>query len=159
VDHRTFDRFHFQDFRSVAPPPCTARFKRFGSTPGRGDWPGLALRSIYLDAGVSGSSLDRPDLQRLIAECRAGKIDTVITQDSERLSRDTGQLLALLHTFQEAGVRVEFCTAEGRACLWRPSRSTSRRCLSLRKLRRALNRNTANERAEGPRPLAVLEAR
>jgi len=31
---------------------------------------GLAIRSIYMDPGVSGSSLDRRDLQRLIADCR-----------------------------------------------------------------------------------------
>jgi site-specific DNA recombinase len=81
---------------------------------------GLAIGSIYMDPGVSGSSLDRPDLQRLIADCHAGKIDTIITQDPERLSRDTSQLVALLHIFQKAGVRVEFGTPEGQtrlACL------------------------------------------
>ena len=81
---------------------------------------GLAIRSIYMDPGVSGSSLDRPELQRLITDCHAGKIGTVITLDPERLSRDTSQLLALLHIFQKAGVRVEFGTPEGRtrlACL------------------------------------------
>jgi site-specific DNA recombinase len=78
---------------------------------------GLAIQSIYMDPGVSGSSLDRPDLERLIADCRAGKIGTIITQDPERLSRDTSQLLALLHIFQKAGVRVEFGTPEGRTRL------------------------------------------
>jgi site-specific DNA recombinase len=78
---------------------------------------GLAIRSIYMDAGVSGCSLDRPDLQRLIADCRAGKIGTIITQDPDRLSRDTSQLLALLHIFEKTGVRVEFGTPEGRTRL------------------------------------------
>jgi hypothetical protein len=48
----------------------------------------------------------------VIADCRAGKIATVIVQDPERLSRDTGQLLALLQIFQEAGVHVEFDTGD-----------------------------------------------
>jgi site-specific DNA recombinase len=78
---------------------------------------GLAIRSIYLDPGVSGSSLDRPELQRLIADCHAGKIGTVITQDPARLSRDTRQLLALLNIFRKTGVRVEFGTPEGRTRL------------------------------------------
>ena len=52
---------------------------------------GLLIRETYMDAGVSGMTLERPDLQRLMADCRAGKIGTVVTQDPERLSRDTGQ--------------------------------------------------------------------
>jgi site-specific DNA recombinase len=78
---------------------------------------GLTIQSIYMDPGVSGSSLDRPDLQRLIVDCRAGKIGTIITQDPERLSRDTSQLLALLRIFEKTGVRVEFGTPEGRTRL------------------------------------------
>jgi DNA invertase Pin-like site-specific DNA recombinase len=70
-----------------------------------------------MDPGVSASSLDRPDLQRLIADCHAGKIGTIITQDPERLSRDTSQLLALLHIFEQTSVRVEFGTPEGRTHL------------------------------------------
>jgi site-specific DNA recombinase len=68
-----------------------------------------------MDAGVSGVTLDRPELQRLIADCRARKIGTVVTKDPDRLSRDTGRLIALLHIFEEAGVHVEYCTWEGQS--------------------------------------------
>jgi site-specific DNA recombinase len=74
---------------------------------------GLAIRTIYRDAGVSGATLHRPELQRLIADCRAGRIGTVITRDPDRLARDKGQLLALLHIFEKAGMSVEFGTPEG----------------------------------------------
>jgi DNA invertase Pin-like site-specific DNA recombinase len=47
------------------------------------------------------------------ADCRAGRIGTVITRDPERLAREKGQLLALLHIFEKAGVSVEFGTSEG----------------------------------------------
>ena len=67
---------------------------------------GLVIRETYMDAGVSGMTLERPELQRLMEDCRVGKIGTVVTQDPERLSRDTGQLIALLHVLLEAGVRV-----------------------------------------------------
>ena len=42
---------------------------------------GLIICETYLDAGVSGGTLERPALQRLLADCRAGKIGTVITRD------------------------------------------------------------------------------
>jgi site-specific DNA recombinase len=74
---------------------------------------GLTIRAIYMDPGVSGATLDRPGLQRLIADCRAGRVGTVITRDPDRLARDMGQLLALLHIFEKAGVAVEFGTSEG----------------------------------------------
>lgn len=69
---------------------------------------GFAIHETYMDAGVSGITLNRLALQKLLAECRAGKIGTVITQDPERLSRDMGQLYTLLCVFLKAGVSVEF---------------------------------------------------
>ena len=66
-----------------------------------------------MNTGASGCTLDKPELQRLIADCRAGRIGTVITRDPDRLSRDNGQLIALLHIFQKGGVRVECGTPEG----------------------------------------------
>jgi site-specific DNA recombinase len=74
---------------------------------------GMNVREVYIDPGVSGITLDRPALQRLIADCRSGKIGTVITKDRERLSRDMGQLVALLHVFGKTGVHVEYSTREG----------------------------------------------
>jgi hypothetical protein len=47
---------------------------------------------------------------RILADCRAGKIATVIVQDPERLSRRADQLAALLRTFNDAKVRVELAT-------------------------------------------------
>ena len=69
---------------------------------------GLVIRASYAEAGISGITLERPELQRLLADCRAGRIDTVITRDPDRLSRDDGQLLLLLDFFRKAGVRVLF---------------------------------------------------
>jgi site-specific DNA recombinase len=74
---------------------------------------GAVISTIYADAGVSGATLERPELQRLIADCRAGKIGTVVTKDLDRLSRDMRQQTALLYIFATAGVRVEFSAREG----------------------------------------------
>jgi DNA invertase Pin-like site-specific DNA recombinase len=95
---------------------------RSASEPQRGPSPLLAqaqalgdarpeITEVYMDAGASGLMLERPALQRLITDCRVGRIATVVVQDPEDLSRDTGQLIALLQIFQKAGVRVEFAAA------------------------------------------------
>ena len=76
---------------------------------------GLTICETYLDAGVSGGTLERPALQRLLADCRAGKIGAVITQDPERLSRDPLRLIAVLESFLEDGVNVKFSTETGKA--------------------------------------------
>ena len=74
---------------------------------------GLTIRRAYTDRATSGMTLDRSELGKLIADCRAGKIGTIVTTDPERLSRDTGQLVELHDIFRKTGVRVEFTTAAG----------------------------------------------
>jgi site-specific DNA recombinase len=78
---------------------------------------GLNIREMYIDPGVSGITMERPELQRLLADCRAGKVGMVITKDTARLSRDTCQLLLIVRKFQRAGVRVQFSMRDG----WSPS--------------------------------------
>jgi DNA invertase Pin-like site-specific DNA recombinase len=73
---------------------------------------GMTVDGTYMDAGASGATLARPALQQLLADCRAGKIGVVLTADTDRLSRDTGQLAALLHKFRTYGVRVVFASGE-----------------------------------------------
>jgi site-specific DNA recombinase len=74
----------------------------------------LTVLETYKDVGVSGATLNRPQLQKLIADCWAGKVGKVLTQDPDRLSRDLPQLLALLRMFKTEGVRLEFVTETGR---------------------------------------------
>jgi site-specific DNA recombinase len=75
---------------------------------------GLIVLETYKDVGVSGATLNRPQLQKLITDCRTGKVGLVLTQDPDRLSRDLSQLLTLLHTFKTEGVGLEFVTETGR---------------------------------------------
>ena len=48
----------------------------------------MNLVDIYIDDGVSGTSFDRPDFNRLIRDIEAGRINMVITKDLSRLGRD-----------------------------------------------------------------------
>jgi site-specific DNA recombinase len=63
-----------------------------------------ALPDRYDDGGYSGSNLERPALQRLLADIRAGKIDCVLTHRVDRLSRSLLDFARLMGTFEEQGV-------------------------------------------------------
>lgn len=67
------------------------------------------LVGIYADEGISGTSLDkRTEFQRLLEDCRAGKIDRVITKSVSRFSRNTKDCLESLRELKTLGVTVAF---------------------------------------------------
>ena len=49
---------------------------------------GFINTEFFVDDGVSGTTFDRPDFQRMIAEMESGKIGTIIVKDMSRLGRD-----------------------------------------------------------------------
>ena len=49
---------------------------------------GFRNTRFFVDDGYSGTTFDRPDFQRMIAEMDAGRIGTVIVKDMSRLGRD-----------------------------------------------------------------------
>ena len=53
----------------------------------RPDW---ELVDIYSDEGISGTRVEkRPEFQRMIRDCEAGKIDYIITKSISRFARNT----------------------------------------------------------------------
>jgi len=58
----------------------------------------------YDDGGVSGASLDRPALQTLLADVRAGKITTVVVYKVDRLTRSLADFAKLVELFDQFGV-------------------------------------------------------
>src|SRR6202022_5165925 len=58
----------------------------------------------YDDGGVSGGTLERPALKRLLADVKAGKIDVVLVYKIDRLSRSMLDFLKLVETFERYGV-------------------------------------------------------
>ena len=48
----------------------------------------LLVNDVYIDDGISGTTSDREDFQRMLTDIEAGKINMVITKDLSRLSRD-----------------------------------------------------------------------
>ena len=47
----------------------------------------VCLRVGYDDGGFSGATIDRPALQRLLADITAGRVDTVVVYKIDRLTR------------------------------------------------------------------------
>jgi DNA invertase Pin-like site-specific DNA recombinase len=50
----------------------------------------LLINTIYIDWGVSGMTLDRPQWKRLMEDCRSGQIETVIDPTSIALPATHG---------------------------------------------------------------------
>src|ERR1700730_5708579 len=58
----------------------------------------------YDDGGLSGASLDRPALQDLLADVRAGKITVVVVYKVDRLTRSLADFAKLVDLFDQYGV-------------------------------------------------------
>jgi DNA invertase Pin-like site-specific DNA recombinase len=58
-----------------------------------------AIREPYDDGGVSGGTLERPALQRLLADVEAGLIDVIVVYKIDRLSRSLMDFARLVEIF------------------------------------------------------------
>ena len=63
---------------------------------------------VYADEALTGTRDNRENFQRLLADCRAGKIDMVITKSISRLARNTVTLLETVRELKNMGVDVFF---------------------------------------------------
>jgi site-specific DNA recombinase len=63
-----------------------------------------ALASRYDDAGISGATLERPGLKRLLADVDAGLVDCIVVYKYDRLSRSMLDFLQMLDLFKKRGV-------------------------------------------------------
>src|ERR1700716_3611544 len=62
------------------------------------------IRSRYDDGGYSGGSIERPDLQRLLDDIRARKIDVIVVYKVDRLTRSLADFAKLVELFDAQGV-------------------------------------------------------
>ena len=61
------------------------------------------LPEFYDDGGLSGGTLDRPGLQRLLDDVRAGRIDIIVVYKVDRLTRSLLDFSKLVEAFDAAG--------------------------------------------------------
>lgn len=71
---------------------------------------GYAVADIYVDAGLSGMNMNRPELQRLIADAQRQRFDLVLAWKVDRVSRSVKDLLDLVAVLREHG--VEFAAVD-----------------------------------------------
>ena len=62
------------------------------------------IKSRYDDGGYSGGSTDRPDLQKLLNDIRARKIDVIVVYKVDRLTRSLADFAKLVELFDAHGV-------------------------------------------------------
>ena len=85
---------------------------------------GLEAARVFIDAGQSGGTLDRPGLAALRAAVAAGEVAVVVVYAVDRLSRKQSDTLALLEEFESHGAGLaaasqpfDTTTPTGRAML------------------------------------------
>ena len=63
---------------------------------------------VYADAAFTGTKDDRPEFQRMLEDCRAGKIDMILTKSISRFARNTVTMLEVVRELKELNVNVWF---------------------------------------------------
>jgi site-specific DNA recombinase len=76
----------------------------------------LCLPEHYDDGGYTGGNLERPALQRLLADLGGGQIDCVLVQKVDRLSRSLLDFARIMERFDQrqvafVSITQQFCTA------------------------------------------------
>ncbi len=64
----------------------------------------VALPDMYDDGGISGGTMERPALQRLLADIGAGRINTVVVYKVDRLTRSLSDFAKIVDAFDAKGV-------------------------------------------------------
>lgn len=69
---------------------------------------GWEYAGVYADEAVTGTKDGREEFQRLLSDCRAGKIDMVITKSISRFARNTVTMLEAVRELKNLNVDVFF---------------------------------------------------
>jgi DNA invertase Pin-like site-specific DNA recombinase len=62
------------------------------------------IPTAYDDGGISGGTMERPALQRLLADIRAGGVDIVIVYKVDRLTRSLADFAKMVEVFDAKGI-------------------------------------------------------
>ena len=70
--------------------------------------PGWVFAGVYADEALTGTKDTRADFQRLLGDCRQGKVHMVLTKSISRFARNTVTLLETVRELKNMGVDVYF---------------------------------------------------
>ena len=63
---------------------------------------------LYVDVASGTKKEKRPELQRMLADCKAGRISLILTKSISRFARNTSDLLEMVRTLVDMGVAIIF---------------------------------------------------
>ncbi|WP_034438861.1 recombinase family protein [Clostridium ihumii] len=63
---------------------------------------------VFADRGITGTTENRPEFQRMLEFCRLGKINLIITKSISRFARNTAIMLQIVRELKDIGVEVRF---------------------------------------------------
>lgn len=85
---------------------------------------GWEYAGVYTDEAITGTKELRTQFQRLLNDCRSGKIDMIITKSISRLARNTVTMLETVRELKDINVDVYFekenihsCSGDGELML------------------------------------------
>lgn len=70
--------------------------------------PAWDYAGVYVDEALTGTKDSRPEFQQLIADCKAGKIDRILTKSLSRFARNTVTVLETVRMLRNLGIDVYF---------------------------------------------------
>lgn len=70
--------------------------------------PGWIYAGCYADADFTGTKGERPEFQKMLEDCRSGKIDRILTKSVSRFARNTVTLLEVVRELKKLGIAVFF---------------------------------------------------
>ena len=68
---------------------------------------GLEVVETYSDRAISGASMMRPGLQKLLRDAQSGQFDVVLSEALDRLSRNQADIASLYQNLQFLGIAIE----------------------------------------------------
>ncbi|SUL30461.1 site-specific recombinase [Staphylococcus aureus] len=81
------------------------------------DFHHFEVKDIYADRGISGKSMNRPELQRILKDAKDGYIDCVMVYKTNRLARNTSDLLKLSKIYTNKMSNFSVCQSVWKSIL------------------------------------------
>lgn len=73
------------------------------------EWENYEMAGIYADEGISGTNVrKREQFKKMIEDCKAGKVDLVITKSISRFARNTQDCLQYSRLLKNLGIGIIF---------------------------------------------------
>lgn len=70
--------------------------------------PAWEYAGVYVDEALTGTKDSRPEFQRMLTDCKAGKIDRILTKSLSRFARNTVTVLESVRMLKSLGIDVYF---------------------------------------------------